>query len=201
VTGIYIFIVQMAQRYLGSSTNTGDIGESITYNITTVGTYYIRVHKMSGNSSSNYKLYAQTTGVTYNYSFYVENPTSSSYMQVLGRDYAYNISAPVILHFGQADKSGTDYGVWSFAGSHITFSQIQTAVSNFIIGYNVNPKHTNSIQILVAISNYKGTSLANTTDYTNMGTAFKNGISSISVSGYVNAIYGAFDAEMDWNSN
>jgi hypothetical protein len=196
---VYLYNTNGTTLLQGSS-NFNDIGECINYSITTSGTYYIKVHKSSGDSSSQYKLYVQVSGKSFTHSFYVENPTNSTYMTQLGRDAANNLSGLVFLSFGQGDKSGTDYGVWSFAGSHIAFSDVKTAVNNFIQGYLANPRHNQNIEIVVGINNYKGTSLSTTDDYKQVGANLKTCVAGISANSYVDAIYGGFDAEMSWNS-
>ncbi len=86
-----LWLLNSSGTSLADSRNGSDLGEFINYTANYTGTYYIRVYKYSGTppSNSQYNLYAQTSGVIFNKSFYVEKPHNLEYMRYLGRDVTY----------------------------------------------------------------------------------------------------------------
>ncbi len=101
---------------LAASVNSSDVGEWISYNITSTGTYYIRVLRYSGSSASLYRLYAQTSGTLFNHSYYITNVGSDDYMYWLGQDHTNNLVGLVFLSFGEAEKRGSEYGINDLGG-------------------------------------------------------------------------------------
>lgn len=196
-----LWLLNSSGTSLADSRNGSDLGEFINYTANYTGTYYIRVYKYSGTPPSNnqYNLYAQTSGVIFNKSFYVEKPHNLEYMRYLGRDHTNNISKKVILSFGQPDKSGSTYGVYGYNENFVSYSQITAAVNAFIAGYNENYKHNKSIEVIVGVTNQKGSLPQNTTEWYNNGVALKNCILNINTSGDVTYVGGGYDAEMAWN--
>ncbi len=198
-----IFLHDKNNNIISYSTNSSDIGEWIEATITTSDYYYIRVNRFSGYSSSYYALYTQTSGIKFNQSFYVKNVNSDNWMYWLGRDHTNNISGLVFLSFGSATKKNGIYGIKDLGGNYADMSRVKTAVEKFIQGYNANLKHTADIAVVVGINNYPSSTYtlpSSTSEYYAHGAAFKNMLTSISLSGHVNSISAGIDAELGWNT-
>ncbi len=188
---------------VAASANYNDIGEWISYTASSAGTYYIKVTRYSGSNAIPYRLYTQTSGHTFNHSYYINNVGDDNYMYWLGRDQANNLSGVVLLDFGIPVKNAGVYGITDLGNHYADMARVKTAVDKFIQGYNANPKHTSNIEVAVGLNN-KVSPLyplpATTAEYQAHGAAFKQMVTSIATSGHVTAVNAAIDAELDWNT-
>lgn len=198
-------VVNSSGTLLQGSSNSGDKGEMLTTTTSSSGTYYIRVHRFSGTSTTYYRLYTQTSGQSFNQSFYITNVSNDTAMYKLGRDWSNNLPGLVFLSFGAMEKRSGSYGIRDLNGNWADTSRVKTAIEKFIQGYNDNPRHTASIQLVIGLNNKPSPTsayrLAGTiAEYSAHGATWKSMLNSVSLSGYVSDIHGGIDAELDWNT-
>lgn len=122
------------------------------------------------------------------YYYYDSNPNTS-----------YSI---IILDFGAPQYGNRVYGIGKYGSGSGQFTpftgsnSIVNDVNQFIAGYNANPSHSGKYRGIAIGFN---TSVDNITPYggsfTAFGRALKSALTQVTLTGYINHIYAAIDAE------
>ena len=191
----------------------------------TSGNVYIKVQYVSGWSGTNEYTYRLLVNEVVEESYLVQSffpsQINADYFYNLGRNYPDKITGLIVLTVGYAAKDYTNntYGVLDYTNRFVPLGELRTAIVRFAEGFTSNPSHTQFVQIAISIVNMPAVISDNSLErsptidslsatqrlnlhganYANMIKSANDDIVALS-SSRVNAVYAAYDSEVDWNT-